>query len=256
MKIFGFGASRITEPKIHKEIESMIEEVTSLSGEPFNPSKLLSMSVSNVILGILFGHRFDYTDSKFQRLVQCSHEYVSNEPLVIDIIPILQYAPSMRRRILNILEVQKSFFEILEDEIRNGVDHSEVNFVTKYIEARGQGYDKEELRYVLRDLIFAGSDTSMNTLLWAMIMLANNPKVQSSIREEIDSVVPRTRLPSLDDKPNLPYTEASMTEVLRWKTLIPFGVPRQTLRDTKVHGFHVPVGTQVSSDVGSCKAAA
>ena len=102
----------------------------------------------------------------------------------------------------------------------------------------------------------AGSDTSMNTLLWAMITLANNPKVQSSIREEIDSVVPRTRLPSLEDKPNLPYTEASMTEVMRWRTLAPFGIPRQTLRDTEVHGFHVPVGTQVSSAAGMRKPAA
>ena len=84
---------------------------------------------------------------------------------------------------------------------------------------RKENYDKEELLYTLRDLIIGGTDTSMNTLLWAMIMLANNPKVQSSIREEIDSVVPRTRLPSLDDKPNLPYTEASMTELMRWRSL-------------------------------------
>ena len=101
----------------------------------------------------------------------------------------------------------------------------------------------------MRNLILAGNDTSVNTLLWAMIMLANNPKVQSSILEEIDSVVPRTRLPSLDDKPNLPYTEASMTELMRWRTMAPLGIPRQTTCDTEVDGLFIPQGTQVSSQL-------
>ena len=246
MKIFGFGTNNITESRIHREIEAMVREVADFEGKPFNPHDVLSKSVSNVIIGIIFGHRFDYSDPHFQSLLEYSHKWVETVPFIIDIIPILEYLPSMRRQISDNVKAMEIFFEILEGEIGESLHSTDDNFVKRYIEGRGGDYDAGQLTYIIRDLVTAGTDTSMNTLLWAMIMLANSPKVQSSIREEIDSVVPRTRLPSLDDKPNLPYTEASMTELMRWRTLLPIGLPRLTMCDTEVNGFHIPAGTQVN----------
>ena len=53
------------------------------------------------------------------------------------------------------------------------------------------------------------------------------------------------RLPSLDDLPNLPYTEAFILEVMRRVTAVPLGTPHSTSRTTKLNGHTIPKGTQV-----------
>ena len=41
------------------------------------------------------------------------------------------------------------------------------------------------------------------------------PEAQRRAQEELDRVIGRTRLPTLDDKPNLPYINATILEALR-----------------------------------------
>ena len=50
------------------------------------------------------------------------------------------------------------------------------------------------------------------------------PEVQKKAREEIDRVVGSKSLPSYADRPNLPYVEALLKEVLRWNPVAPLGI--------------------------------
>jgi len=43
----------------------------------------------------------------------------------------------------------------------------------------------------------------------------------------------------------LPYVEATILEVLRYKTLAPLAITHCALKDTEVGGFFVPKGTTV-----------
>ena len=45
---------------------------------------------------------------------------------------------------------------------------------------------------------------------------------------------------------SLPYVEATILELLRYKTLFPLAVLHRTLNDTEVGGYFVPEGTTVS----------
>jgi cytochrome P450 len=49
------------------------------------------------------------------------------------------------------------------------------------------------------------------------------PDVQKRAQAEIDSVVGNSRLPSHEDRTNLPYVEALFKEVLRWNPVAPLG---------------------------------
>ena len=53
--------------------------------------------------------------------------------------------------------------------------------------------------------------------------MAMYPDIQRRVQDEIDSVVPKGGLPSLQDRSKLVYTEAVMFEVLRWAAISPFG---------------------------------
>jgi cytochrome P450 len=49
------------------------------------------------------------------------------------------------------------------------------------------------------------------------------PDVQARARAEINSVVKHDQMPSIDDRPSLPYLDAVLREVLRWYPPIPLG---------------------------------
>jgi cytochrome P450 family 2 subfamily J len=46
-----------------------------------------------------------------------------------------------------------------------------------------------QLYYSVVGLFGGGTETTTTTLLWAMIFMIENPKVQEKVREEIESVV-------------------------------------------------------------------
>ena len=49
-----------------------------------------------------------------------------------------------------------------------------------------------------------------------ILAMLKNPEVQRKAQEEIDSVVGNDRLPSFEDREQLPYVRAVCTEVLRY----------------------------------------
>ena len=50
------------------------------------------------------------------------------------------------------------------------------------------------------DLFAAGGESTTATLKWILIFLAKFPEVQAKVQKEIDSVVPRDRLPGIEDR--------------------------------------------------------
>jgi len=50
------------------------------------------------------------------------------------------------------------------------------------------------------------------------------PEVQEKAHQELDYVLGPDRLPSFDDRPQLPYVEAIVKEVHRWMPIAVMGV--------------------------------
>ena len=50
-----------------------------------------------------------------------------------------------------------------------------------------------------------------------------HPEVMRRAQAEIDAVIGRDRLPTFDDADRLPYIDALMCEVLRWRPVTPLG---------------------------------
>ena len=86
-------------------------------------------------------------------------------------------------------------------------------------------------------------------LCWAVILLGNHPEVLARLQTELDAVLPRDRLPSMDDKAKLPYMEATILEIMRIRTVVPLGVPHLTLCDTELSGYKIPAETMVSKPI-------
>lgn len=63
----------------------------------------------------------------------------------------------------------------------------------------------------------AGAGTSAASMNYLIMACALFPTTVKKAQEELDRVVGPSRLPTLEDEPNLPYVRAMIKECLRWR---------------------------------------
>ncbi|KAG9125485.1 hypothetical protein FRC07_007416 [Ceratobasidium sp. 392] len=81
------------------------------------------------------------------------------------------------------------------------------------------------------------------TLMAFVLAMARFPEVQAKAQREIDGVVGSGRLPEMNDKPNLPYICNLVQEVLRWRPVVPMGVPHASSQDDTFNNYLIPKGS-------------
>ena len=89
---------------------------------------------------------------------------------------------------------------------------------------------------------FLTTSTALHSLF---LILLHHPEVEEKLSEEINSVIGSDRFPTLSDRQNMPYTEATMLELLRYITHTPIGAPHKTTQDVEINGYKIPKGTPV-----------
>nr|AKH45318.1 cytochrome P450 [Anopheles sinensis] len=95
------------------------------------------------------------------------------------------------------------------------------------------------------DFFFPAISGATTQLALLFERLLHNPHVIKRMQQEIDDVVGHGRLPTLDDRPQLPFTEATLREGLRIDTLVPSGIAHRLQEDTKLQGYDLPKDTFV-----------
>ncbi|ORZ30037.1 cytochrome P450 [Catenaria anguillulae PL171] len=116
----------------------------------------------------------------------------------------------------------------------------------------GDGITGEQIKLMMADLLLAGMDTTAGTLIWLTILLVNHLDIQRKAYNSLlahcgaDPATGRLqRTPTLADVADLNYIRAIVKETLRLIPIGPLGLPRATVEDTQIAGYHVPKGTQV-----------
>jgi len=250
LKEFGFGKD-IMEERIQSEVSELLQQVRDVKSAALCPDTAVTSCVLNVIVSILFGHRMD--DKAIGELGRVTHSLLHglSDMFPIDVFPLLLFLPKMHRAFAIATDFHNQLFHIITSSIETADEDS---FVRYYMNREGCNLDREQLEYIVRDLIIAGTETSTSTLLWALVLLAGHDgqSVQEHMWKEIDSQVPRGRLPSLADRSHIPFVQATILEVMRIKTVVPLSVRHWTSQDTAVGGYFIPANTMASNSHVIC----
>merc|ERR1719492_743387 len=71
--------------------------------------------------------------------------------------------------------------------------------------------------------------------------MIHEPEVRKKVQAELAGVVEADRLPSMEDMPHLPYTRATIYEVMRRSTVVPLGTTHRTIRTVEFEGHIIPL---------------
>jgi len=262
LRDFGFGKASMEE-MIHEEVLMFLEVIKKAEGEPFDFGNKFNLPILNALWRVTVGTRFDYDDPKLISIVERLTAFFQRigNPAVILIIAfpwITKIFPKFLDRDQDIV-INKDIIALMTkciNEHEETIDQNEPrDLIDKVLIEIGEttspdssfygNVGKENLANTLMDLFLAGSETTSTTLTWAVLLMVRHPQAQSKVQSELDSVVGRARLPSLSDRPGLPYTEAVLAEIQRYANIVPQGVAHCSNRDVTVQGVTIPAGTLV-----------
>ena len=78
-------------------------------------------------------------------------------------------------------------------------------------------------------------------------MMIAHPDVQRKAWESLEKVVGRKRLPTFEDREDLPYISAIVYEILRLRSPVPLAIPHVLTEDDHYQGYFIPKGDLASS---------
>ncbi|KAM9745708.1 cytochrome P450 2K1-like isoform 2-T2 [Menidia menidia] len=257
LKDFGMG-KRIIEDKIIEECHYLIEDFETFEGKPFDNTKTISYAASNVISSLMFGKRFEFKDPIFQAMVERDNETIhltgSVSIQLYNFFPWLGPFLKNRRDVIRNVEAGKSDIRQIVADLRETLDPQMCRcFVdaflirTQNLEENGiknSHYHDDNLVESVANLFAAGTDTTATTLKWCLLYMAKYPHVQDQVVEELNRVV-GSRQVRIDDRKNLPYTDAVIHESQRLANIVPMSIPHTTERDVTFQGHFIKKGTTV-----------
>jgi cytochrome P450 len=106
-------------------------------------------------------------------------------------------------------------------------------------EADGTGMTDKQVRDEALTIFLAGHETTANALTWTWYLLSEHPEVEAKLHAEIDGVLGGKRLPTLEDMPQLRYTEMVLAESMR---LYPpaWAIGRLSINEHEIGGYVIP----------------
>ena len=112
-----------------------------------------------------------------------------------------------------------------------------------------EGFDDDQAAYIAGTLLEAGSDTTSSTLYGFVQAMVLFPDVQKKAQAEIDQVVGDSRLPEMEDLPDMQYIRGCIKESMRWMpTTILGAVPHALTKDDEYMGYRLPAGAGVMNN--------
>ncbi len=103
--------------------------------------------------------------------------------------------------------------------------------------------------FIHRQTSFASDDEAPRRSRWDLLFqsIKYNPVCfyfdlicAERVQRELDEVVGQDRWPSVEDRQNLPYTDAVIHEIQRNMDLAPIALPHKMMCDTEYNGYVIP----------------
>ncbi|KAJ7473127.1 cytochrome P450 [Mycena galericulata] len=221
---------------------------------PVNPALFAVRFTLNNMLKISFGSRTSSIyDPLLRRIQACVMEFddlTGPWSNAVDFFKPLQWLPSKTRsRGLKLnAEITECYGGMVQDMQRRldaGEDVPDCLIKTLLETREEEKVGTEDILMLGVAFAFGGVHSVAGILQWFLAFMATNPTIAAKAHEEIDRVVGRDRLPTLDDEKDLPYVRAIIKEVHRIHSPFWVPTPHYSTADFIYNGMFIPKDTAI-----------
>jgi len=262
LKEFGVGKSFL-QNVINDEVAKLVEELKVESGESINLKFRTNLAVVNSLWQILNGEKADMKDPEMAKVFRSTAEFIVENNMAgpVMIMPWLRHLPFFNTKFEEARRSPQEMRKLTSSSIKRHMDtfdeDHQRDFIDCYIKKMKEtsdekssfykGHGEGNIQRTVIDLFGAGSETTSSVLTFAFNYLTRYPDMQKTIQAEIDTVL-GSRIPLLEDRAKMPYTDAFIHEVLRHACIV-YTTPHATTEEVQFHGYTLPAGTSVYANV-------
>ncbi|XP_044284108.1 cytochrome P450 2K4-like, partial [Varanus komodoensis] len=234
LRNYGMG-KRTIEDKIVEECGSLIKALESHGGKPVEGTTITNAAVSNIIVSILLGKRFEYDDARFLRLLKLVSENIrlAGSPSVSVILTVYELFAFINETFIKHLK------ELDENDQQSFIDSFLIRQQEEEKSTSTGFFHKENLRAVVANLFAAGTETTSSTLHWGILLMMKYPDIQNKVQEEIAQVIGSAQ-PRIEHRTKMPYTDAVIHEIQRFADIVPTNLAHATTMDVTFKGYFIP----------------
>lgn len=241
----------LTEFFYPRRVESYATDMATLAERRLNhwepgDELLLYDEARALTLDILFKTLFDYElelggDEELRWAVRRLNLPMKDHVWALpDWVPLLAWR--RYHKACEILEQQAHRF-LKEREARDELGDDLLSTLVRVRADREATLTDQEIIDNLRTLFFAGHDTTANLIACALHQLGSHPEVRARFHDELDAVLDGEP-PSVETVDELEVADRVINETLRRYPSVNL-LPRRTVRDVEIGGYHVPEGMRV-----------
>jgi cytochrome P450 len=215
------------------------ENIISGQREVFDLFHLFHCSTFDVITTLVFGTNFNtiHDQDKAEHYVR-SLGNTQKAMFLRTMIPFYKYVP---------LPMEKLFENTIIQNIKLRENNPNPDILQSLIDSKdpetGEKLTDKQIAVECMTLLFAGMDTTANTLVWTLYELLKNPDIYELVEKEILEKFTNFNesIPVEKAKSSLKYFEAALLESMRLYPVAPGGLPRVVPEGgVTIAGYYLP----------------
>ncbi|PIL29426.1 cytochrome P450 [Ganoderma sinense ZZ0214-1] len=233
----------------------------NLAQDPEHYFRHIRHLAAGITIEVSHGYRVRSRDDEFVKEADIFGENFSDAAMpnnyIVDMLPFLAVLPSFlpgmgfKRKAES---YKKQYYALadrghrwVQNEIAKGAARPSLTQIAIAEWKPGQ-YSEEIIMFSATQVYTGGGDTTTVILAAFLSFMVKHPEILKKAQAEVDRVVGSERLPTVADRPNLPYVEAVFAEVFRLKAPISL-LPRLVDQDDVYNGCPIEKGTMVFVNV-------
>ncbi|KAI9116512.1 hypothetical protein K1719_012679 [Acacia pycnantha] len=224
-------------------------------GSEINLSKKIFTLTNSVVARVAFGEKTKNVEDILESIGK-QFKLISGLS-ISDFYPSLQFISVITGTRARMMKLHKDGDKVFDDIIREhkekkinndgAVEEDLVDVLLKI--QKDNDFDiplsLDNIKAVLKDVFFAGTETSATTADWAMSELLKNPKVMKEAQEEVRRVYGGKGYVDESELHNLKYISAVIKETLRLHSPAALLVPRESSESCEINGYMIPCKTKI-----------
>ncbi|CAD5118422.1 DgyrCDS7132 [Dimorphilus gyrociliatus] len=254
-KHYGDGMETV-ESLTMRSINKFFTYLSNANGKAVDINDKIQYLLADIVYSMLLNQ--ELSEEEISQITKMSIQFVEvtfgSKALLLELFPWLKYfGYKAYKKICDYERNVCAFWnKVIDQRFLMNQDEKNKDEISGAIDSMYSQLMKSSFQYsrasfckTLQSIILAGFSTTSSSMYNFLPILLNHPQIEKRIFQEVSEAVGHSRMPCLEDKKNMPYSEACVLELLRYTTVVPFALPHETDRDMDLDGYQLKKGTQV-----------